>query len=424
MLETVKELPPINEAQRKLTFFRQSGWMMMATMASGVLMSLMHVFSKYLSESEYSSFGTMLQVMNWISIPVCGLQTAIAQQMSAAVTETQRRQLMGTFWAILKGTFCLWLVLALIAAMGREHFDVTWKISNPASIWLMAAVGLTLLWQPIFLGLLQGRQNFLWYGWTSIFNGVGRICLGGLIVFCLGGWAAGLMVGVLAGQAFLLTIAIWQNRDLYGKSSLPFQARPWLRRMIPFTLGSGVSLFLLSTDVIVVHSHFKDDGPYVFAGTLARAIVIFTSPLAAVMFPKLVVSLVGNQKNNLLTLTLLGTVVLSAMAATGLPWVAPLLIRYGSKPEFVSIMPLMPLFAWSMVPLAAGNVLLGNLMAHSRFQCVPWLVTVAAGYWIALQHLHNSFKMVIEVMGTFNLLYLIVCLIFTWRGKSKSPIQI
>jgi hypothetical protein len=65
--------------------------------------------------------------------------------------------------------------------------------------------------------------------------------------------------------------------------------------------------------------------------------------------------------------------------------------------------PLIPLFAWSMVPLAVGNVLLNNLLAHSRFKCVPALIILGVAYWIALQYFHDSFKTVIEVLGVFNL---------------------
>ena len=49
--------------------------------------------------------------------------------------------------------------------------------------------------------------------------------------------------------------------------------------------------FLLSADPVVVQNYLGGDGaaaPYLFGGTLARAIVLATAPLAAVMFPKLV----------------------------------------------------------------------------------------------------------------------------------------
>ncbi|HEX4645223.1 MAG TPA: hypothetical protein VH598_06395, partial [Verrucomicrobiae bacterium] len=282
-------------------------------------------------------------------------------------------------------------------------------------------VSLTMLWLPIFQGLLQGRQNFLWLGWVAIFNGVGRVFVVGLIVTVLHGWAVGTMVGVLAGLLAALGFAARQNRDLFTEPGAPFDSLGWLRRVVPLTLGFGAGQFIFSADAIVVQNYLGDGGlaaPYMLGGTLARGIVLFTGPLAAVMFPKLVHSAARAEKNelNFMALTLLGTAVLSSFAAIGLTLTAPIIIKL-INPDYVSIVPLISLFAWSMVPLALGIVLLNNLMAHSRFKVVPVAVLVAAGYWVALQYFHDSFKTVIETFGIFSLLFLGVCALFTWGIK-------
>jgi O-antigen/teichoic acid export membrane protein len=392
--------------------------MMAASVGSGVLMSLVHVFSKFIPDSEYAAFGTLLQLLNWIAIPALGLQPTFAQQTSAATSEAHQRQLVGTVRAVLRGTFCIWLAIALATILWHNRLLAALKLSSPAAIWLMLFAGLLMLWVPIFQGLLQGRQNFLWLGWAAVFNGVGRLGLGALIVFLVTRSATGLMAAILLGQAAALAVGLWQNRDLRTEPSAPFESRAWLRRIVPLSLGYGASQFLFSADLIMVQTHLGSTAPYVFGGTLARAIVLFTAPIVAVMFPKIVHSVTRNQKTDLMLLTLAVTALLGALAAVGLTFTAPLLIRLGSKTEYLSFVPLIPWFAWSMVPLAVANVLLNNLMAHSRFKCVPALLAVAAGYWVALECYHDSFKTVIEVLGTFNLLFLAVCAWFTW-GKIR-----
>lgn len=299
--------------------------------------------------------------------------------------------------------------------------------------------GLMMLWQPILQGVLQGRQNFLWLGWVSMFNGVGRVGISGIFVWLLhqlgqravypnkpgelltespnGWWAAGIMAGTLLGLVALVATAAYQIRDLWKAERLPFDSRDWLKRVIPLTFGAGAGLFLLSADVIVVKSSFSNWAPYLFGITMAKAIVQFTAPLAAVMFPKVVRNATQNQQSSLLGLTLLGTLVLSGMAAIALPIVAPFAIKFGSRPEYKTILPLIPLFAWAMVPLSMGNVLLNNLMARSRFGVVPWLVLISAGYWFSLLRFHDSFGQVVQVFGIFNTLMLITCVAFTWGGK-------
>jgi O-antigen/teichoic acid export membrane protein len=420
--ETIKS-PLMTDASHKSTFFRQSGWMMIATVASGVFMALVHGFSKVLPKQEYSALFTLFQVLNWMSIPALGLQMVFAQQASAVVTVAQKHQLVTTARTVMKWTFCIWLIMAAVAFLGRDYFIAALKISNPIALWLTVFIALLMLWRPILLGLLQGRQNFLWMGWAAIFDGVGRFFIVWVIVGLLHGGAAGALAGALIGLIVSFSTAAWHNRDLRHEPSAPFEARAWLQRVVPLTLGCGAFQFLFSADAIVVQAYLGDNGqaaPYGFGGTLARAIVLFTGPLAAVMFPKLVQSAARSQKSNLMNLTLLGTGILGCMAALGLTVVSPLLIKYGSNPDYKTILPLMPLFAWSMVPLAMANVLLNNLMAHARFKIVPALVILAIGYWVALQYHHSSFKEVIQTLGIFSSIFLAICAVFTWFVKEKG----
>ncbi len=408
----------------KSAFFRQSGWMMIATVASGIFMAFINIFSsKVLPDDEYSAFATLLQMVNWMGIPAIGLQMVFAQQTSAVISDAQRRQLVGTTRAVLMWTFGVWLVMLVTALVFRNQLVAAFKLSNPMGLWVTVVVGFVMLWFPIFQGLLQGRQNFLWLGWVALFNGIGRVIIGLMIVYLFKGLAAGLMVGVLLGLVAALGTAALQNRDLMAEPSDAFDAAGWLKRVVPLTLGLGAGQFLFTADAFVVQNYLGAGGqaaPYMFGATLARAIVLFTGPLAVVMFPKLVHSAARAQKTDLMGVTLLGTAILGCVAVLGLVLTAPLVIKYGSNPANAKILPLLPLFAWVMVPMGAANVLLYNLMAHSRFKIVPALVILSVAYWVALQHFHDSFRTVIRLFGAASLIYLGLCAIFTWVIKGKT----
>lgn len=400
--------------------------MMISAVAGGALMFAVQIFSKkFLNDQEYSSFAALIQVTNWINIPALGLQMVFAQQTAAAITDEQRGQLVATMKAVMLWTFCIWLAVVLTALIYRNEWVVALKLSNPVSLWLTLGVGLMLIWQQIYLGLLQGRQNFLWFGWSNIANGAGRVLLGGLIVIVLHGQAAGLMFGVLIGMVSSVTAAAAPNIDLWKSRGAHFDTWGWLRRVVPLTAGFGVSTFLFSADAVVVQDYLGADGKaadYMFGATLCRAIVLFTVPLAAVMFPKLVHSAARAQKSNVMGLTLLGTLGLSLLAVIGLAIVAPFIMRIFSKGAYQEIVPLIPMFACGMSLLGTGNVLLYNLMAHSRFKIVPVLLALAVGYWFALQHFHDSFKMVIQTFTVFTAIYLVLCALFTWVLDSTKKV--
>ena len=423
-------IPPaaVTEESHHVKFFRQSGWMIIATVASGFFASAVHVLSKRVSDAEYASAGAMIQIINLMAIPSLGLQLVFAHQTSAAVTADQRRRLVGTFKAVMRWTFYIWLVMVLFVAVDHNQLQAQLHLSNPWSLWFMLGSGLMMLWTPMFNGLLQGRQNFLWMGWVAIINSAGRVLLAAVIVICFHGEAAGIIAGILLGLAIGVGTAFWQNWDLWNEPSDKFDVRDWLRHVTPLTLTSGVGQFLQTADGVAAQVYLGAGGaaaPYIFGGTLARAIPLATAPLAAVMFPKLVHRKARAETGgpNLLGLTFLGTLVLGCLAALSLTVLSPFLIKLASKAEYVSIVPLIPLFAWVMVPLCLGNVLLNNLNAHSYFKPVPVLIVLVAGYWIALLNFHASFKMVIETLGVFNLLFLGVCLFFTWRLRRKEQVE-
>jgi O-antigen/teichoic acid export membrane protein len=424
--ETI-ESSAMTEATHKASFFRQSGWMVITAVGGGVLMFLVNFLSaKFISKSEYGVLTALIQLLNWVTIPAIGLQTTFARQTSAAITDDKRRQLFGTVWAVTPGIFVIWLVMLGVAIICRSQLKQSLQLGGSSvALWLTLATGLLMLLLPIWQGLLQGRQNFLWLGWAAVFNAMGRVAFAGLFVFAVSASAGGVMVGAFCGFAAALSVAVWQNRDAFHQPREPFQAAAWLRQIVPLSIGCGASQFLFSADAIVVQKYLGADGaaaPYGTGGTLARGIVLFTAPLVAVMFPKLVHSAALKQKSNLMLLTLMGTAGLAGLAAIGLTLTSGLLIRIFSKPEYASIVPLIPLFAWSMVPLAVANVLMNNLMAHSRFKCVPALAVVAVGYWVALQYFHDKFKTVIEVLGVFNVIFLIVCMFFTWAIRDEEPV--
>jgi O-antigen/teichoic acid export membrane protein len=189
--------------------------------------------------------------------------------------------------------------------------------------------------------------------------------------------------------------------------------------------------------MILVRKLFAKDptGFYSAAGILGRALAYFTGPMTAVMFPKIVQSAARAERTDVLALALGATALLGgagALFCTIAPAV-PLRIMYDQS--YLVIKPLVPWFAWCVLPLTLTNVLLNNLLARSRFAVVPWLASLAVAYAVVLflvaknvdpalrlstdktvtpEHL-AAFKMIVRVLGGFGVLALCLSGWFTWR---------
>jgi hypothetical protein len=163
---------------------------------------------------------------------------------------------------------------------------------------------------------------------------------------------------------------------------------------------------------------------YIAAGTLSRALLWLVLPLALVMFPKIVHSTAKSEHSNLQNIVLLGTLALGVCGALSLCILGPWLVRIPYPPEYAGrTTALLPWYAWAMVPLALGNVMVNNLLARSEFRIVPTLIVLALLYAVTLTRFHQTQVMVLQVMGVFNVLLVASSAWFTWGSKRVKELK-
>ncbi|MCX8156351.1 MAG: hypothetical protein N3J91_07890 [Verrucomicrobiae bacterium] len=444
--------------ESRANFFRQSGWMVSATLLGGVCMFAVHVIYPILGPREYGLFTTLLAMLNVLTIPALGLQTTFAHQTAAALTPEDEARLAGTVRTVLGWALVAWLIFAGGVFVFRDWIQSTWAIHQPLALWIVVLFTLCLLWQPVLFGVLQGRQDFFWLGWALITNGAGRLVTALSLVF-LAVWlsppptATAALLGALLGIAASVVLAGWRTRHVWaGKARAPFVWGPWLRVVIPLTLGLGAFQFLFSVDVLLVRTFYLEDqtGNYNAAGTIGRGLVMFTAPLAVVMFPKVVRSQALGRRSQVMLVTLASVAALGVLAATActlLAWGMAYVVAHpefnpawlpagmlkalrGSATSVHVLATLIPWFVWCMLPLALGNVLLNNLLARQKYRVVPWLLLLITAYFAMLatgapapvaDGSYHHFKWVIQRLGWFSLLFLGICAWFTFRGQDTSP---
>ncbi len=417
---TTESTLPGTQSQRA-TFFRQSGWLMIAAMASGALMWGVHFLAKKIPASEYGTLITLFSVVGLI--PTIPFQMVFTHQTAAGLAKNQERQLTSMIRASWSGIFLFWLAAAAGVFIFRNQIAANWHLANPLALWVTMAVILFSLWMPMFQGVMQGQQNFRWLGWSNIFAGVFRLSAAVFIVLALNGQATGIMLGVFLGFLAATLVGIWQTRALWLEKSEPFNRRDFLREVVPLLLGFAATQFLFCADTSFIDSYFgaEKTAPYGAAGTLSRALLWLVLPLAAVMFPKIVHSTAKSEKSNLLGLVLLGTGVLVGVGVLCLWILGPLVVKIVYPPEYVQqTLAILPWYAGAMVPLALANVLVNDLLGRGKFRIVPWLVLLAVAYGIALTRFHASFVMVLQTLCVFNLLLFAICAWFVWGPQEKT----
>lgn len=226
-------------------------------------------------------------------------------------------------------TFIVWAVGASAVLLFRGAIVQRWQLPNAAGLLVTLPLLLISMWVPLFSGVLHGRQDFFWLGWSSILGGVGRLGAAAFLVLALGFGAAGMMTGALIGLALTAVIAIWRTRDLWSLRTEPFDVAGLLRQVLPLVCGFGACQFLFTSDTMFAKAYFSPDAmkPYLAAGTLSRGLLRLVMPLAVVMFPKIVHANAKSEASSLFGLVVLGTAALGICATAGLWLIGPLAVK-------------------------------------------------------------------------------------------------
>lgn len=417
---------PTLAVEKPVSFFRQSGWLMIANIAGGALALGVHFLNKKIPDSEYSIFGTLLMVTAFL--PTMPLQMVFAQQTASALALGREGQLASMIRRASFGIIALWLLLAGGVMLFHGQIMKAWELPSIVPLLVTMLAVLVALLGPLFLGVLQGKQDFLWMGWAAIGAAAGRVGIAAVLVLAFGGGATGMMLGAFLGIGIGLLISIWRSRDLWSLHREVFDGKRLWRQIGPLVLGFGVCQFMFTTDTMYAKAFFSGDEMkrYVAAGTLSRALLWLVLPLAAVMFPKLVHSSAKSEKTNLFGLVILGTAILAISGALGLWILGPLVVKIVYKPEDVTgTVALLPWYTGAMIPLALANVMANDLLARARFKVVPWMTVVGVGYAVTLPLLLKQFpgrmEVVLQTLAGFNLLLLAVCAWFTWHKPAITP---
>ena len=158
------------------SFFRQSAWMLFASMAGGGLLALVHRIAARMDASgEYGLFTTVLNSMTALTWPALGLAAAFMQMTATATTDEAKRSVSAAAKRVAGGMACYWVLICLAMFVGKDWVMTTFKMtSGLALVWLAPTLLLQLL-SPIAQGIVQGRQDFFTAGWSAIIGGAGRL---------------------------------------------------------------------------------------------------------------------------------------------------------------------------------------------------------------------------------------------------------
>ena len=144
----------------------------------------------------------------------------------------------------------MWALGALVVFVFQKQIVAGWHLPNATGLWAMLSLLLVSLLVPLFGGVLQGRQDFFWLGWSSMLGSAGRFGIAAFLVLALGFGATGMMWGAAIGVGFTAVIIIWRSRDLWSLPSERFDGQSLMKQVVPLTFGFGACQFMFTSDTM------------------------------------------------------------------------------------------------------------------------------------------------------------------------------
>jgi len=409
------------------SFFRQLGWVFVASTAGGLFNSSVHFYARLMSTEQYGLFGVFLQsLLPQLAIPALGIQAAFVQLSAAAITPEREAELAAAVRRVTLVLVALWGVAVVFVTAFSGRLLEIYKLGSTSALVILMATVLASLLLPVFNGIIQGRQDFLWFGWLTLLGGFGRFAGVGLMVGIFGGTALNAMLGALLGQLFSLGVAVWRSRSSWRRPAGEFALGAFICRVTPLTLALGALTVLQTADIAAARESLtgEQSGIYAAAGSVARAVLYLAAPMVWVMFPRIVREAATSQSSSLLaqvcgvSLFVCGG---AALTATLLPELAFRIIQGG---RYLAAGQLLPSIAWCFLPLMLTTVLLNNLLARSRFTVVWPLLLLAAAYWLALRRFNGSSQAIIATLGVAATLSLVLVGVFTWLESRAEKTRV
>jgi O-antigen/teichoic acid export membrane protein len=395
---------------------------MILSQAAGAANMLFHVvMGRTLSTAEYGVLVAMLSTVLTVWMPMLAVQNTFAH-----FTEYLRQEGRVGDVRLLINSWCRRLLIVALftiaaAFFGRRALASFFHIQDHAVLMIAVVCLLPALVLPVFVGILQGGQRFVWMSVAAQGWGVVRLLLGaglmlvvapvavvGLIAHCVG-VASGLAVGVVGTSIFL------------GGAPRKSGMLPACDRYFALSLIGLLAFSLLMYGDVGLVKHFfpnpEDYGNYARASTIARTIVFLALPITIAMFPK-VVSRAGGTSSQRRTmikaLAICGGII---MMAVSLCWVLAgvmLKILFDVDVPDPNLIYLIRFLAVAMSPLGLTFALMSFEMAQNRFLCILPVALCAVAYVGGVFVFHGSLVQVISVLAAASLGSLVLLVAITF----------
>ena len=372
----------------------------------------------------------ILQTLNSVALVYTTASGVFQPVVSRFIAEARGRgqndALPAIFQSFLQAAFWLGLILSALVfvfaqAIGQSLNLPAWTIQLSAALILFSTL------RPIAAGTLQGRENFMAFGFSRLALSLARLLVVFLLVragFGLTGAVIALPFGWLVSVlcAFLLLgRPFWRRRQLDSQRLL----REGWKLAFYALLAYLAYMTLTSLDLIWVNQNLPGEIAGAYAGLvlMRRIVALLPAVAVTVMFPRVVRAFAeGKQPTRILVQTAAIILAVSGTLSILYFMFGDPLIRLIFGSAYQAAAPLLGWMGIAMIGVSLGSIWLNYYLAEKPRNFVILLGIAVAFEWTLLNLSTRSMQSAILAFGVTGwLLSLAGLLLYIFKSRRLPP---
>ena len=394
--------------------------LMNAGVAINAIFFVVHiVLGRFMGKVEYATVVSLMSLMTILGVPASAIQVVMARYVAEFSGANQAAIWVSIIRRALKKITLVGVIATAGWCLATPLLKTGLNAPSVASLIVVGFIAFISLYSPIVMGTLQGAAWFGWLAISRIATAIMRLVFAAAVVML--GFGVTPVLGAIGLSMLLgLIIGTWPFRKIVATTPVypDLDTEPIYRYLWPVLFGQAITFVMMGADVILMLRFLPETelAAYGKAATLSRSVLFLIHPMSQALFPRAVRS----ARMPILIGTLLSTLGLGLVAASGLTWWGGLGLQamYGmTDPLHES---LVCLYAWGTLPLALTRILAEYLWARHRTGPVLCLLPVMLAYLVALFMFHETARDMMVAFSACSWVSLAVLSVLTFR-KSNTP---
>jgi O-antigen/teichoic acid export membrane protein len=412
----VRMAQPIRTALRS-DFLRHSALVFVAAMAGNVLNYLFNfALSRRLGVEGFATLSSLTSFLMLLSIPTAVLTLIVVKYAAVYHAAGDAQRIRRLSYVLLKSTGIAGLLVFAAGALLRSEIAAFLRIPNDGTILFCLGIMAFGLVAPSVRGILQGEQDFVRYGISTVLEAFLKVLVAVAFVYA-GYGVAGAMGGWIVGTACSLTYTIWAVLLKHGvPPERSVRLALDLRRLSQTTIGVGLATGFLTCisfmDVLLVKHYFEPHqaGLYAAVNLTGKVVLFLAGFVPAVLLPKAAARAArGENANALLIQAVSITAVMAGLALLIFGSMPAEVIRLLAGRDFIAGAPYVLQYDAAMALLAMLTLIVNYSIGIHRFGFLYALGVVLAGEIVGIVALHASLWNVVHVLLLGNAVAVAVC---------------